>query len=269
MGTTCEAMHSQVVVACLLLLAATHGGAGVASKSKSTALFVKVDLHTGNYSVLVDGKLWLESPPQPQYLPSNKPLTLLSAKSSVQGTDMLGAYSATVLDWKTAASGGTAVFRTSFQVYNSSLITFKQTYLVGIKNTSALFNTSIPAPTSTCTAFTDRIPPVEPQHAQGAAAAAPELGHPQPLSRTTAQALGGFPSFQLHREEDEEEESADDAASSTSTTSLPQRLNWFTPQGNQLSATAFGRFTHPLGFHALNGQASMPLLLYDSKCLWP
>ena len=45
-------------------------------------------------------------------------------------------------------------------------------------------------------------------------------------------------------------------------------LNWFAPQGNQLAATAFGRFA-PLRFHALNGQVPPPrrALPHARRCL--
>ena len=45
---------------------------------------------------------------------------------------------------------------------------------------------------------------------------------------------------------------------------MSQVLNWFTPQGNQLAATGFGRFS-PQRFNTENGQGSMPLALYNES----
>ena len=121
----------------------------------------------------------------------------------------------------------------------------------GIANTSLYFNTSTPALTSTCIPTSDRIPPLYLQQATGkphsrvANQGGSGVGHAKVLPATTALALGSFPAFSLR-------------------TPSAVTLNWFTPQGNQLASTNFGRFA-PLRFNALNGQGSMPLLLYNAS----
>lgn len=109
--------------------------------------------------------------------------------------------------------------------YNASLITFSQTYLVGIANTTLYFNTSEGGPVTTCSPYTDRVLPPS-DTLSTPRSSSDNLRGKHLLPRTTAQALGAFPSFQLH---------------DTHADGFP-RLNWFAPQGNQLSATAFGRF---------------------------
>jgi hypothetical protein len=212
----------------------------------------------GAFDVLVDDRHWLRSAP-PRYLP-DVTLRLIPASSvTSSGSDVLGSYDSFSLDWGAA---GKALLRTVFRAYHSAssgtpsqprgegsvavdsgLITFTQIFLAGIANTSDHFNGSSVAPTGTCTRFGDRIPSGGEGGVRGGGDEG--LGKPLPLPATTALALGSFPAFDLRAPQ-------------------PNVLNWFAPQGNQLAATSFGRFD-PLGFHAENGQNSMPLALFDAS----
>ena len=135
--------------------------------------------------------------------------------------------------------------QTLFKAYSGpgELHTFTQVYPNGIADTSAYFNASQRARLETCPKFSDRIPlPLPPEPGPGGMGQGlGESQKPSPLPASSATALGRFPAFSLRTE---------------------TPLNWFAPQGNQLSATAFGRVAL-LRLNALDGQATMPLVLYN------
>lgn len=238
------------VVAALLVLAPSLLLAGAAPVTLTAGgLQLAVDPQSGLYSLSVDGEPWLRGSP-PALFPG---VPLRPAQSSsVSGKDALGVFRGLSVYWERAknnVTGGAGAgeraapelydFQTIFKAYTGiighELLTFTQVYPGGIPATAPYFNASEKAKLQTCPQFSDRIPVELSPGAQG-------LGQKSvDLPKSSATALGAFPAFSLHTD---------------------QPLNWFTPQGNQLSATSFGRVA-PLLFNAEDGQATMPLLLYN------
>lgn len=247
------------LVAAVLAAAATAtvATAAVSPSSITTVqvggLGVAVDTTTGSYVLSVDGVAWLRSAP-PRLLPG-VPLILVQAQS-VSGKDGLGIYHGVSIYWERAdgrSSDEAFDLQTIFKGYDTGgtasvghreLITFTQVYPAGIADTTLYFNASNVARMETCPKFSDRIPIPPSTPPVPSAADQDQLGQkPSPLPRSSATALGRFPAFSLK----------------TQTT-----LNWFAPQGNQLAATTFGRVA-PLRLNALDGQGSMPLLMYNNS----
>ncbi len=239
--------------------AATRSSFPSASLSVTTVqvggLAIVIDTATGSYGLSVDGVAWLRSAP-PRLLPS-VPLTFAQAQS-VSGQDGLGVYHGVSIYWERADSRSSDEgfdLQTIFKGYDKGgapdsghreLITFTQVYPSGIADTTSYFNASELARMETCPKFSDRIP-LPPSAPPVSSTANPAKGahlgqKPSPLLRSSATALGRFPAFSLNTE---------------------TPLNWFAPQGNQLAATAFGRVA-PLWLNALDGQGSMPLVMYNN-----
>ena len=178
----------------------------------------------GAFTVLVDGVAWLDGF-QPSYVP-DVPIRKHNQSTS-KGKDAHGTFTATTINWNDPT--GQLVLATVVAVYDAGeLVHWTQRWLVDVQP-AMHFNGSLAAPTGTCILTTDR----------------PLLEGKSVLPATTATALGQFPSFRV---------------------GAPNRLplNWFAPQGNQLAATAFGRFATG-SFVAENGQGTMPLLLYNQQ----
>ena len=208
-----------------------------------------MDGASGLYQLHVDGRPWLTS--VPPVLAPGVPLHLAQS-ASISGKDELGVFHGVSIYWERATMltdrrPELYTLQTLFKAYSGpgELLTFTQVYPNGIADTSAFFNASQRARMETCPKFSDRIPlPLPPEPGPGGSGQGlGESQKPSPLPASSATALGRFPAFSLRTE---------------------TPLNWFAPQGNQLSATAFGRVA-PLRLNALDGQATMPLVLYDAS----
>lgn len=132
-------------------------------------------LSDGEYSIRVDGQLWLRSSPPNHLQRKLKPLRIMNST----GSDELGAYEAIVLDWSLAnGKVGSTVLSTVFRAYiapGAELVSFTQQWPAGVNNTSVYYNktTSMNQPLGNFPSFhVGNITPLEPT---SSSSSAPEL----------------------------------------------------------------------------------------------
>ena len=139
-----------------LLLAAAAPLASAASTvlaASSGGLAVAINAQTGDYTVSVDGAVWLASA-SPDHL--GRKVALLGAANST-GSDSQGAYSAITVQWKlaaapaaaaAAAAPAAAVLETEFKAYSGRAeekLALTQRWPAGVANTSAFYNSTTAA----------------------------------------------------------------------------------------------------------------------------
>ena len=144
-------LFAALVAAAAAAAAGAHGGGGggfAPLSVRSGGIGVSVQPASGNYSVSVDGILWLASA-APDHL--GRPLAVLDvAKSS--GSDKHGPFDAVTVRWRLASAGNladdSAVLHTELKAYTGGgggageMLALTQHWPAGVANTSAFFNSS-------------------------------------------------------------------------------------------------------------------------------